>query len=257
MDDLLLLAAIVSAVVGAWSLKQYYAGPPLAVGPVAGTETWTVEEVDALRLGSVEVSGPGEFRRLVSVVATARPGPGGPLRTREDGVECVWWRSETTRHHVELVDGERVARSERVGHNWSREPFTLADPTGTITVWPDGAEVTGAKAVHRVDEQVTPEAAESVWSKLTDKDTTTAVVTVEYAVRAGERVFVHGEAHDRLDGLTIAKSPSGAPFHISTKPEHVLRERAEKADRAVASLRLRGYGLIGLAVVFMILFYVV
>lgn len=257
MDDLLLLAAIVCAVVGSLALKRYYATPPPGAGPVAGTETWTVEEVDALRQGSVEINGPGEFRRLVSVVATARPGPGGPLETRDGGIECVWWRTETTRHYVELVDGERVARSEQVGHNWSREPFTLADATGTITVWPDGAEVTGAKAVHRATEKFTPQAAESVWSELADKDTTTAVVTVEYALREGDRVLVHGEAHDRLDGLAIGRSARDAPFLISTKPEHVLRTRAEKATRAVESLRLRGYGLIGLAVAFMVLFYVV
>lgn len=257
MDDLLLLAAIACAVAGYWSLKDYYATPPPSAGPVAGTETWTVEEVDALRQGSVEISGPGTFRRLVSVVATAKPGPGGLLKTREGGVECVWWRTETIRHFVEIVEGDRIARSERVGQNCSREPFTIADRTGTITVWPDGAEISGAKTVHRVDEKFTPEAAESAWSRLMERDTTTSVITVVYALRAGTRLLVHGEAHDKVEGLTISKSARGAPFLISTKQERVLRERAEKATRAVAWMRMRGYGLIALAVVCMVLFYVV
>jgi E3 ubiquitin ligase len=255
VDDLLLLAAVISAVLGSMALKRYYAMPPTK-GPVAGTETWTVEEVDALRQGSVEISGPGKFRRQVSVVATARPGPDGPLTTREGKVECVFWYTETTRHYNERVDGNTVARTELAGRSWSRKPFVLEDATGKLTVWPDRAEVIGAKVVHREVERVTPEGPESMWSELTDRDATTAMVTAEYVVRAGTRVLVHGEARDLSDGeLLIADSESGAPFIISTKQERALRERAAATERATGSLWLRGYGLIALAVACMVGFY--
>lgn len=255
MDDLLLLAAVISAVLGSMALKRYYAAPP-SKGPIAGTETWTVEEVDALRQGSVEISGPGKFRRQVSVVATVRPGPDGPLTTREGKVECVLWYTETTRHYNERIDRNTVARSEQAGRNWSRKPFILEDATGKITVWPDRAEVVGVKAVHREVERCTPEGPESMLSELTDRDTTTAMATVEYALRAGTRVLVHGEARDLADGeLLIANSGNGAPFIISTKKERALRERAAATERTTGLLWLRGYGLIALAVACMVGFY--
>jgi hypothetical protein len=97
---------------------------------VAGTETWTVEEIEALRHGSEEV-GIG-LRRQVSIVATVGPGPDGVLTTPEGRTACVWWRSERIRYFVGNVDGERVDQTERVGHNWSRSTFTLSDATGTL-----------------------------------------------------------------------------------------------------------------------------
>lgn len=45
------------------------------------------------------------------------------------------------------------------------------------------------KCVHRRAEPCTPEAAESMWSELTDRDPTTAEETVEGAPRTGGRVL--------------------------------------------------------------------
>jgi hypothetical protein len=60
--------AIISAAAGVRLLLPFYKRAPV-VGPVAGTETWTVEEIEALRQGA-EVVGI-RFRRQVGIVAVA------------------------------------------------------------------------------------------------------------------------------------------------------------------------------------------
>ena len=246
---LLLLAAGGAAISGYRLLKEFHERPSV-VGPVPGTETWTVEEIEALRQGGEEI-GVG-LRRQVGIVATAGPGPDGPLISPEGGVPCVWWRWERIRYYVESVDGKRVEGSERVGLNWSRSSFTLTDETGTLVVRPADADVIGAKKAYTRPEEFEPDGS------IFGGQTTTELVYVERALPIGATVFVHGEAHD-LDErfITIAKPLNDGPFIISTKEEWRLRGAAEKQRLSAAAKRTWGYVLIFLAVVFFAGIYLV
>jgi hypothetical protein len=245
IGTLLLFAAFGCAIFGWTKLRESQDAAPSAE-PVAGTETWSVEEVEALRQGSVEVSGDGRLRRRVGVVGTAGAGPGGPLTTSRGQVECVWWRMEAVEHYYTVVDGDRVPGRRVVSQNWSRDPFVLADETGTLTVHPDGAEVSGAVEVFSKTERVDDEPG-SLLDRLVEREVTTAIVTTERALRVGERVFVHSEAHDlRAGTVEIGKPLDGGPFLISTKPEWTVRETARRGNDAVQATRLQAYGLLAL-----------
>lgn len=137
-----------------WVLERLQDEPPV-VDPVPGTETWTVEEIEALREGSSEI-GIG-LRRQVGIVAAVGPGRDGLLTAPDSGVECVWWRIEKIRYYKELIDGERYDRTERVGHDWSRSVFTLTDETGTLLVRAADVEVIGAPKVHSRRERFGPD----------------------------------------------------------------------------------------------------
>lgn len=253
LSVLLLMATIGSAVGGFQLLKQFYERPPV-VDPVPGTETWTVEEIEALRQGSEEI-GVG-LRRQVGIVATAGPGQDGPLTTPDGGVECVWWRWERIRYYVKWVDGERIEGTERVGHNWSRAAFTLSDETGTLVVRPADADVVGAGEVYSRREEVEPD--ESALGAMLGGETTTGLVYRERALRAGSTVFVHGEARDPDEHfVTIAKPLDGGPFIISTEEERLLRGAAGKQRSAAETKRMWGYGLLAVAPVLFVLFYLV
>lgn len=253
LSVLLLMAAIGSAAGGYQLLKEFHARPPV-VDPVPGTETWTVEEIEALRQGGEEI-GVG-LRRQVGIVATAGPGADGPLTTPDGGVECVWWRWERTRYFVKVVDGKRIEGSERIGHNWSRSAFTLTDETGKLVVRPADADVVGAEVVHSRREEVEPD--ESALGAMLGRETTTSVVYRERALLAGATVFVHGEAHD-LDEhfVTIAKPVNDGPFIISTEEERLLRGAAGAQRSAAETKRMVGYGLLALAPVLFVLMYLV
>jgi hypothetical protein len=50
----MLLGAVLSAASGVWVLERLHGEPPV-VDPVPGTETWTVEEIEALSTYSVVI----------------------------------------------------------------------------------------------------------------------------------------------------------------------------------------------------------
>lgn len=253
LTALLLLAAGGSAIGGYRLLKEFHERPPV-VDPVPGTETWTVEEIEALRQGGEEI-GVG-LRRQVGIVATAAPGPDGPLMSPEGGVPCVWWRWERIRYYVTTVDGKRVEGSERVGLNWSRASFTLSDETGTLIVRPADADVVGAKKVYTRPEEFEPDGP--VLGGVLGGETTTGLVYVERALPVGATVFVHGEAHDLDEHLvTIAKPLGDGPFIISTREERSLRGAARKQRLSAEAKRTWGYLLLVLAAVFFAGIYLV
>lgn len=251
MSGLLLMVAIVSAAGGVHFLRQFYERPAVA-DPVAGTETWTVEEIEALREGSAEVG--TRLRRQVGIVAVVSPGPDGALTTPEGGVECVWWRMERTRHYVQWADGRRYEESERIGQNWSRSAFTLSDETGTLLVRPADAEVIGAPEVFSRSEEFEPDG--SALDPLLGRQATTDVVYTEHALKVGETIFVHGEARDwDKEFVTISKPVDGGPFILSTRQERIVRGDAEQQRTIDEMTRWKGYGLLALAALLFVLFY--
>jgi hypothetical protein len=246
----MLLATFGSTVVGIQMLQRFYEQEPV-VNPLAGTETWTVEEIEALREGSEEI-GVG-FRRQVGIVAAVGPGPDGVLTTPEGKVECVWWRMERIRYYLERNDGNRNERTERVGHNWSRSAFTLTDETGTLVVRPADAEIIDAPKVYSRPEEFEPDSS-ALGAVLGYGTTTTDLVYVEHALPVGSTIFVHGEAHD-LDErfVTIGKPLDGGPLILSAQPEHLIRREAEKKLTAAEMTRWKGYGLLTFAALMLIL----
>jgi hypothetical protein len=246
----MLLGAVLSAASGGWVLERLSGEAPV-VDPVPGTETWTVEEIEALRQGSAEI-GIG-LRRQVGIVAVAGPGRDGLLTAPDSGVECVWWRSEKIRHYTEWIEGERQDRTERVGHDWSRSAFTLTDETGTLLVRAADVEVIGASKVHSRRERFEPDkpapGQESV---------TTGLVYTEYVLPAGTTIFVHGEAHDADEQfVTIGKPLDGGPFILSRQPEYLLRSKARKKLIAADKTRLKGYLLLILAPLLLVLAFMI
>jgi hypothetical protein len=250
----MLVAAVASAAGGIRVLQRFH-DQPRVVDPVAGTETWTVEEIEALRQGSEEI-GVG-LRRQVGIVAAVGPGPDGVLTTPEGGVECVWWQVERIRHYTEWVNGEPHDRTERIGHNWSRSTFTLTDETGTLVVRPGDADVLSAPEVYSRQEEFEQDG--SVLGPLVGHGSrTTAVVYVEHALPVGATIYVHGEAHDLNERfVTIGKPLDGGPFILSTQPEHLIRSAARNVLVAAERTRVKGYGLLVLAALVLLLFFVI
>ncbi len=243
-----------SAAGGIQILQRFYDQPP-AIGPVAGTETWTVEEIEALRQGGEEI-GVG-LRRQVGIVATVGPGPDGVLTTPEGGVECVWWQMERIRYYTEWVNGERHDRAERIGHNFSRSTFTLTDQTGTLIVRPADAAVLCAPEVYTRPEEFDPDGS-FLGPLLGNGSRTTEVVYVEHALPVGSTIFVHGEAHDLNERfVTIGKPLDGGPFILSTQPEHLIRSAARNELMAAEWTRVKGYGLLVLATLILFLFVII
>ncbi len=254
LSGAMLLAAVASAAGGIQVLQRFY-DQPRVIDPLAGTETWTVEEIEALRQGGEEV-GVG-LRRQVGIVAKVGPGPDGVLTTPEGGVECVWWQMERIRHYTEWVNGERHERTERIGHNFSRSTFTLTDETGTLVVRPAGADVLCAPEVYSRPEEFDPDG--SVLGPLLGHGSrTTDVVYVEHALPVGSTIFVHGEAHDLHERfVTIGAPLDGGPFILSTEPEHLIRRAARNELMAAERTRVKGYGLLVLAALILFLFFVI
>jgi len=246
----MLLGAAFSAGSGMWVLERLQDEPPV-VDPVPGTETWTVEEIEALREGSEEI-GIG-LRRQVGIVAAVGPGRDGLLTAPGSGVECVWWRSEKIRYYKEWVDGEWRDRTERIGHDWSRSAFTLTDETGTLLVRATDVEVIGAPTVRSRREGFEPESP-----RPGQESVTTKLVHTEYALPAGTTIFVHGEAHDADEHfVTIGKPLDGGPFILSMQPEYLLRNRARKTLIAADKTRLMGYVLLVLAPLLLVLAFMI
>lgn len=236
----MLLGAVLSAASGVWVLERLHGEPPV-VDPVPGTETWTVEEIEALRQGSEEI-GIG-LRRQVGIVAAVGPGRDGLLTAPDSGVECVWWRSEKIRHYTEWIEGERHDRTERIGHDWSRSAFTLTDETGTLLVRAADVEIIGAPKVHSRREHVEPHGPAPGHESVT-----TGLVYTERALPVDTTIFVHGEAHDADEHfVTIGKPLDGGPFILSRQPEYLLRSRARNKLIAADKTRLKGYVLLVLA----------
>lgn len=254
LSGALLFGAVASAAGGIRILQRFYDQPPV-VDPVAGTETWTVEEIEALRQGSEEIG--VRLRRQVGIVATVGPGPDGVLTTPEGGVECVWWRMERIRHYTELDDGKQYHRTERVGHNWSRSTFTLTDETGTLIVRPADADVIGAPEVYSHPEEFEPDG--SALATLMGRGTTTTdLVYVEHALPVGSTIFVHGEAHSFDERfVTIVKPLDGGPLILSTQPEHLIRSEAKEKLMTAELTRWKGYGLFVLAALMFFLIFVI
>jgi hypothetical protein len=242
----MLLGAVLSAASGVWVLDRLKEEPPV-VDPLPGIETWTVEEIEALRQGSEEI-GIG-LRRQVGIVAVVGPGRDGLLTAPDSGVECVWWRREKVRHYTEWIDDVQHEKTERVGLDWSRSAFTLTDETGTLLVRAADVEVIGAPKVYSRQEDVEPHGPAPGHESVT-----TGLVYTEHALPAGTTIFVHGEAHDADEHfVTIGKPLDGGPFILSTQPEYLLRNRAMKKLIAADKTRLKGYVLLMLAPLLLVL----
>lgn len=186
-----------------------------------GTETLPLAELLVLHGSAVEVSGSGGFRKVWEVVATTQAGPDGLLISEFAKVPCVWHRHEVHRRYRQTTRDSQgrqqvSEQTETVARQRSGQAILVGDGTGTVYVDPHG---------------LLDDAQEQVLSRFeahADGDTI-GYEHVEWVLRAGVRLYVHGEASDASGSLMITEPKSG-PFVASRRTEEELKRSATRTQ---------------------------
>jgi hypothetical protein len=202
-----------------------------------GTETSTCADLRADLDTARGLGGTaGSFVKACEVVGTAQPGPYGELNSELAGVPCVWYRYVIRRRYWETVrDSEgrsrREQRSESVADFTSETVFTLADPSGTVLVRPEGGSVDNAERVlDRFEPDRSGRSVSFLGLRLPGGSNTIGYEKEEWVVRPGTRLYVLGEATDRAGDLEVGR-PGKGPFIMSTRSEAELATRARRTQQ--------------------------
>jgi hypothetical protein len=166
-----------------------------------GASTSEVADLEVEQEALVELGTVGGFSRVSAVIGYAHEAEGGPLRSPQTSTECVWWRRTVRRRTSD--DGTWETLVEET----SDRPFVLVEDTGNLAVDPRGT----------VPVQPEKVAEAPMWGP------DGLVVREEWVLRPGTPLYVHGEVHDREDGLTIG-APATDPFVLSTRTPTALRD---------------------------------
>jgi hypothetical protein len=213
-----------------------------------GTETWAIEELEQQKRAAQEVVGEGEFRQQAEVVGVAHPRPEGLIVSEGSGTECVWFHYQVEIEFREEYwdnEGRRKTRkrTETVHDNVSHEGYALRDDNGQlIGIDPNGAPPDRPEqTLDRFDprEREQPEVFGVKLPKFLDSSNIIGHHHKEWVIRPEQRLYVLGEAHDKIGPLVVAKPPKGS-FVISTRSEEELR-----ADRRTRHKWLRAGVLAG------------
>jgi hypothetical protein len=199
-----------------------------------GTETTPISELDLLHRTSVEVSGAGGFRRVCEVVATTQAGPTGLLTSEFARVPCVWHRHEVRRRYRQTTRDSQgrqqvSEQTETVTRQRSGQAILVGDGTGTIYVDPRGLQ---GDAEEQVLSRFEPRA----------EGDTIGYEHVEWVLRAGVQLYVHGEASDASGSLMITQPKSG-PFVASRRTEEELKRSATRTQLISAYGGLAAFAL--------------
>lgn len=217
---------------------------------MAGAETLTARELTALQEAAATAAGAGFFQHECEVVGVAEPGSNGVLRSELSDTECVWhrhivtrkyWTTERRRNSNGDYRSHRVERQERVADAESSQPFSVRDQTGTVVVHPAGALDDMEQVVDRFEpEDEADRRTEISLGKFHlslpsgAREGTIGYSYEEWVLRAGQRLYVLGEASDAGGELAFVK-----PSLVSTKNEAELTgdfERKQKIFTAVAGV---------------------
>jgi hypothetical protein len=201
-----------------------------------GTETWAIEELEQQKRAAQEVVGEGEFRQQAEVVGVAHPRPEGLIVSEGSGTECVWFHYQVEIEFREEYwdnEGRRKTRkrTETVHDNVSHEGYALRDDNGQlIGIDPNGAPPDRPEqTLDRFDprEREQPEVFGVKLPKFLDSSNIIGHHHKEWVIRPEQRLYVLGEAHDKIGPLVMAKPPQGH-FIISTRSEQELRRDRER-----------------------------
>lgn len=216
-----------------------------------GTETFTIPELETERGASDEVGARGSFRKTAEVVGAAHPRPEGVLTSELSKSDCVWYRYTVEREyeHTEYRDGRRRTsrRTEKLTDHASQAGFAVVDEQGrTIGVDPSGERPDKPEQV--VDRFEPHEGGRSSMELFGVKipnigrggNRTIGYKYKEWIVRPGQRLYVHGEVHDRIGPLVIGKPEDGGFFVISTRTEAELRKSHETRHKLLAGGTIGG-----------------
>lgn len=186
-----------------------------------GTETLPVSELLLLHRAAVEVSGTGGFRRVCEVVGTTRAAPTGLLTSEFAGIPCVWHRHEVRRRYRQTTRDSQgrqqvSEQTETVTRQRCGQAILVGDATGVIHVDPRGLQ---------------GDAEEQVLSRFEARaeGDTIGYEHVEWVLREGVGLYVHGEASDASGSLMITRPASG-PFVASRRTEEELKRSATRTQ---------------------------
>lgn len=225
-----LFLLVLAAVVG-WRVRQINKRMNL----LERTETVTIADLSAMQRAAAEAAGPGHFRLTCEVVGVARPHRNGLLTSQLKQIQCVWHRHKITRKYEEVgrdSQGRRTreTKHETVSSHVSATAFFVEDGTGKVVVRPEAARVVGAAKPLNTFEpheggrgggreiKVGP-------VRLTGgggSGGTVGYKREEWVLRAGRKLFVHGEATDANGYLEIGDPVEAGEFILSGKSEEEL-----------------------------------
>ena len=136
---ILLLFAIIFLVAGG-ALLYFRSRTKQKAALMGQTETSNASDVSGLAPGT-----------LVEVEGTLRCEE--PLTSEMAGERCAYYSSKVIREYQESDDDDDGSdqRSEVVAQNEQFAPFTVEDPTGSVTVSAEGAEVDARQVVNRFE----------------------------------------------------------------------------------------------------------
>lgn len=218
---------------------------------MARVETMACGDLASLRDAAVQAAGPGTFRLTCEVAGTAEPGDHGLLRAELSKVECVWHRHSITRvYERQRTDsrGNPTSSTEisAVAQFASTTSFRVRDASGAMLVDPAGTGFDRAeKVVERFERLPYGGFTVSAFGiNLTGGDNTLGYQYEEWVVRAGQRLFLLGEAADR-DGQLVMGKPSSGLCIFSTRSEQELA-RGFRTERKLARIGAAVTGVAGL-----------
>lgn len=197
------------------------------------TEKTTSADLTALYEAATDAAGDRVFAETAELEGVVVTGPGGPLTSELDEVECVWHRHQVIHKYRDRYTdskGNRRTRTrrEKVSEHTSSDPFYVEDSTGQVLVL-------APKKIHKVRkvldrwEEADPRANQTELSvgkfslKLPKSgDRTLGYQYQEWALKPGDKVYVLGEASD-VDGELAIREPRGTgELLVSTESEEQL-----------------------------------
>ncbi|WP_304452231.1 GIDE domain-containing protein [Nocardiopsis sp. YSL2] len=188
------------------------------------------------------------FRQRCGVTGVVRSHEDGTLTSEHGRIECVWHKHKVTETFLKVrADAELhgwnpiEAGMTTVALQTTDAAFLLEDDTGRLVIRPAGHAVEGAeKAVDRYVAVPPAEGLTSVQEVLRYGERTHGHREEEWVVRAGTRLFVHGEVSAEAEEPLVISAPAdGGPFVMSARSrDQLLREEdgRRRAFRALAGV---------------------
>lgn len=224
-----------------------------ALGKVRQLRGATARTAGELREMAAQVAGelgPGSYNEVVEV--RGQIACDSPLISELGQQPCVHYRHTITQEYEEVrvttddagnQTQERHRSSESVASMKRSCPFRILDPTGSIDVLPDGADITAEQSVSRYEPETNMMAggggmirfggfAMQMGSGMMGMGGQRRVLGYrlnEWILPVGRRGFVIGEATDAEGELALRKpSQKGYKFIIASGSKEALLQATEK-----------------------------
>ena len=207
----------------------------------------------AAAMAAVETSGAADVRSLapgtpVEVKGTLRCEK--PLTSEMAQERCAYYSSRVVREYMrDDHDNDRAGsdrRSETISHSERVAPFSVEDPTGSVPVDAEGAEVDAKKVVDRFEKHSDGSSISIAGAsiRLGGGERTIGFRHTESVLPVDAPVYVLGAV--REDGAIGAPSPGDGErrFVVSHRSEEALSAQVGKDARLLA-LVAAGLGLMG------------